>query len=133
MWTMTWQLRGCYLFTYDSSRCRSHDSTCLLLIGPRHPLLTDSYLRSYLTHLRSPRLILVYVAGLYYTTWHLDVGVLKSCCWVACSPRLDFFRCTTVPEANRLQIPTPLVSDSELFFIMSLVTLKVNYFSSVTI
>ena len=35
-------VKGHVTFTYDSSRWQSHDSTCLVMIGPRHHLLTDS-------------------------------------------------------------------------------------------
>ena len=35
-WLLRCHLRGWHLFTYDSSRWQSHDSTCLLLIGPHH-------------------------------------------------------------------------------------------------
>ena len=31
-----------YVFTYDSSRWQSHDSTCLFLVKPRHYSVTDS-------------------------------------------------------------------------------------------
>jgi len=55
-WPMTWQLRGCYLFTYNSSRWQSHDSTCPFLIRPRTCTVTDSHLPHRWT----------YVAGLLY-------------------------------------------------------------------
>jgi hypothetical protein len=38
----TWHFRSHYLFTYDSSRWQSHDSTCLLMIGTHHYLVIDS-------------------------------------------------------------------------------------------
>ena len=78
-----------------------------------------------------------YVAGPYYTTWQYSRDIFKSCCWVACSPRLDFFCCITVHGWISEPIPSqnPLFTwtHSKAFSIQVLSDIEVVYFSSETI